>query len=74
MGVSLSTPVTKSGTNHFHGSLFELHRNAALDSENYFDLATAPIPQFVRNQFGAGVGGPLVHDRTFFYADYEGFS
>ena len=34
---------------------------------------TAPIPPFVRNQFGAGVGGPLVHDRTFFYADYEGF-
>jgi hypothetical protein len=65
--------VTKSGTNHLHGSLFELHRNAALDSKNYFDLANAPIPPFVRNQFGAGMGGPLVHDRTFFYADYEGF-
>jgi Carboxypeptidase regulatory-like domain/TonB dependent receptor len=65
--------VTKSGTNHLHGSLFELHRDAALDSKNYFDLANAPIPPFVRNQFGAGVGGPLVHDRTFFYADYEGF-
>jgi|HubBroStandDraft_4_1064222.scaffolds.fasta_scaffold08699_2 hypothetical protein len=65
--------VTKSGTNHFHGSLFELHRDAALDSKNYFDLANVPIPPFVRNQFGAGVGGPLVHDRTFFYADYEGF-
>ena len=65
--------VTKSGTKHFHGSLFELHRDAALDSRNYFDLANAPIPQFVRNQFGAGVGRPLVKDRTFFYADYEGF-
>jgi Carboxypeptidase regulatory-like domain/TonB dependent receptor len=65
--------VTKSGTNNFHGSLFELHRDAALNSKNYFDLANAPIPPFVRNQFGAGVGGPLVHDRTFFYADYEGF-
>ena len=65
--------VTKSGTNRFHGSLFELYRDAALDSKNYFDLANAPIPPFVRNQFGAGVGGPLVHDRTFFYADYEGF-
>jgi hypothetical protein len=65
--------VTKSGTNHFHGSLFELHRDASLDAKNYFDLANAPIPPFVRNQFGAGVGGPLVHDRTFFYADYEGF-
>jgi hypothetical protein len=65
--------VTKSGTNQFHGSLFELHRDASLDAKNYFDLPNAPIPPFVQNQFGAGVGGPLVHDRTFFYADYEGF-
>jgi hypothetical protein len=65
--------VTKSGANHFHGSLFELHRDAALDSKNYFDLASSPIPPFVRNQFGAGVGGPLLHDRTFFFANYEGF-
>jgi hypothetical protein len=65
--------VTKSGTNQFHGSLFELYRDAALDAKNYFDLANAPIPPFVRNQFGAGVGGPLIHDHTFFYADYEGF-
>jgi hypothetical protein len=65
--------VTKSGSNHFHGSLFELHRNAALDAKNYFDLGDTPIPPFVRNQFGAGVGGPLVHDRTFFFANYEGF-
>jgi hypothetical protein len=65
--------VTKSGSNHFHGSLFEIHRDAGLDSKNYFDLANAPIPPFVRNQFGAGAGGPLEHDRTFFYADYEGF-
>jgi len=65
--------VTKSGTNRFHGSLFELYRGASLDSKNYFDLANAPIPPFVRNQFGAGIGGPLVHDRTFFYANYEAF-
>jgi len=64
---------TKSGTNDFHGSLFELHRDAALDARNYFDLGNAPIPAFVRNQFGAGIGGPLVHDRTFFFASYEGF-
>jgi hypothetical protein len=65
--------VTKSGSNHFHGSLFELHRNASLDARNYFDLGSRPIPAFVRNQFGAGIGGPLVHDRTFFFANYEGF-
>lgn len=65
--------VTKSGTNRFHGSLWELYRDAAFDSKNYFDLSNAPIPPFVRNQFGTGVGGPLVHDRIFFYADYQGF-
>jgi outer membrane receptor protein involved in Fe transport len=65
--------VTKSGSNQFHGSLFELHRNAALDAKNFFDLSNAPIPAFVRNQFGASLGGPLVHDRTFFFANYEGF-
>src|SRR6516225_8648604 len=64
---------TKSGTNQYHGSLFELHRDASLDAKNYFDLGNAPIPPFVRNQFGANVGGPIVHDRTFFFASYEGF-
>ena len=65
--------VTKSGSNQFHGSLWELHRDASLDARNYFDLANRPIPAFVRNQFGASIGGPLVHDRTFFFANYEGF-
>src|SRR5215475_7747214 len=64
---------TKSGGNDFHGSLFEFHRDAALNAKNYFDLRLAPTPAFVRNQFGAGIGGPLLHDRTFFYVNYEGF-
>jgi len=64
---------TKSGNNQFHGSLWELHRDASLDAKNYFDLAANPIPPFVRNQFGAGIGGPLKHDHTFFFVDYEGF-
>jgi len=65
--------ITKSGSNHFHGSLFELHRDAALEARNYFDLSTRPIPPFVRNQFGASIGGPLARDHTFFFASYEGF-
>src|SRR5580692_8447942 len=64
---------TKSGNNQFHGSLWELHRDASLDAKNYFDLAANPIPPFVRNLFGAGIGGPLKHDHTFFFVDYEGF-
>ena len=63
---------TKSGTNQFHGSLWELHRDASLDAKNYFDLGNRPIPAFVRNQFGAGIGGPLKRDRTFFFVNYEG--
>src|SRR5580700_3978251 len=63
---------TKSGSNQFHGSLWELHRDASLDAKNYFDLAANPIPPFVRNQFGAGMGGPLKRDRTFFFVNYEG--
>jgi len=65
--------ITKSGSNHFHGSLFELHRDAALEARNYFDLSSRPIPPFVRNQFGASIGGPLARDHTFFFASYEGF-
>ena len=65
--------VTKSGNNQFHGSLWEFHRDASLDAKNYFDLSSQPIPAFVRNQFGANIGGPLAQDRTFFFASYEGF-
>ena len=65
--------ITKSGTNHFHGSLFEFHQDAALNARNYFDLGNHPTPQFVRNQFGVSSGGPLVHGRSFFFMSYEGF-
>jgi hypothetical protein len=64
--------VTRSGTNDVHGSLFEFHRNSALDARNYFDLATQPKPSFTRHQFGGALGGALQRDRTFFFAAYEG--
>lgn len=60
---------TRSGTNEFHGALYEFHRNSVLDARNFF----APEkPSFRRNQFGGVIGGPLVRDRTFFFAGYEG--
>ncbi len=62
--------VTKSGGNAFHGSLFEYHRNDALDARNYFD--TGAKPDFRRDQFGLTLGGPLRRDRTFFFVGYEG--
>jgi carboxypeptidase family protein/TonB-dependent receptor-like protein len=62
--------VTRSGTNGFHGSGYEFLRNSALDARNFFDGST--IPAFKRNQFGGSIGGPIVKNRTFFFADYEG--
>ena len=64
--------VLKSGSNDFHGSAFEFHRNAALDARNFFAPASEPDPKYIRNQFGGSIGGPIKHDRTFFFADYEG--
>ena len=64
--------LTKPGTNSFHGDIYEFFRNSALDAKNYFDQPGS-IPLFHRNQFGAAVGGPIVKDKTFFFADYEGF-
>ncbi|HEX7174835.1 MAG TPA: TonB-dependent receptor [Pyrinomonadaceae bacterium] len=64
--------VTKSGTNDFHGSLYEFHRNAQFDARNYFAPAGEGKPKYIRNQFGGSLGGPLRRDRTFFFADYEG--
>jgi hypothetical protein len=64
--------ITRSGTNQFHGSAYEFLRNSALDSRNYFDDHTQPIPPFKRNQFGGAIGGPIIKNRTFFFADYEG--
>jgi Carboxypeptidase regulatory-like domain/TonB-dependent Receptor Plug Domain len=63
--------VTQSGTNQFHGSVFEFLRNSALDSPGPFDQGV--VPPFKRNQFGASAGGPLKKDRLFLFGNYEGF-
>jgi hypothetical protein len=62
--------VSPSGTNAFHGNVFDYFRNDALDARSPFDGAS-PDP-FLLNQFGGGLGGPIVHDRTFFSVNYEG--
>jgi len=64
--------VTKSGTNQLHGSAAEYFRNNVLDARNYFNIASEPKAPFHNSQFGASLGGPVVRDKTFFYADYEG--
>src|SRR3989442_8311301 len=71
------TAVSKSGGNELHGNGYEFHRNENLDAKNFFDIKSKAddprLPEFKRNQFGATIGGPIVHDRTFFFSGYEGF-
>lgn len=64
--------VMKSGTNQFHGVVFEFLRNSALDAKNYFDSPRDKIPPFRLNQFGGAIGGPIRRNRTFFFIDYQG--
>jgi hypothetical protein len=61
--------VTKSGTNQLHGSLFEFFRNTDLDAKNFFSRTRGA---FLQHQFGGTVGGPILRNRLFFYADYQG--
>ncbi|HKH99143.1 MAG TPA: TonB-dependent receptor [Candidatus Sulfotelmatobacter sp.] len=61
--------VTKSGTNQWHGNVYEYFRNKVLNAQGYFNTVK---PQFNQNQFGGTFGGPLKKDRTFFFTSYEG--
>jgi len=71
---------TRSGSNELHGSLYEFFRNEALNSRNYFartstqpnTAAPARKPEYRRNLYGATLGGPLLHDKLFAFADYQG--
>jgi len=62
--------VTKSGSNDYHGSLFEFLRNEKLDARNFFAGFRGAYKQ---NQFGGSLGGPVSKNRLFFFGDYEGF-
>ena len=64
--------ILNSGSNAFHGSAFQFHRNAALDARNFFAPSSEPKPKYIRNQFGGSFGGPISRNHTFFFADYEG--
>ena len=64
--------VTKSGSNKWHGEVFEYFRNNALDARNYFNTTDQHRAPFHNNQFGGSLGGPIIKDKTFFYLNYEG--
>ena len=62
---------TRAGSNGFHGSVYEYFRNEALNARNYFST-TGQKPEYRRNLFGAALGGPILHNRLFFFGDYQG--
>jgi hypothetical protein len=64
--------ITKSGTNQMHGSLYEYFRNQIVDARDYFNPPPAAQPAYRLNQFGGSIGGPIVHNRLFYFGDYEG--
>jgi hypothetical protein len=65
--------ITKTGTNKFHGSLYDFHRSTGLNANNFFAIqAGLPRAPFLYNQFGASLGGPILRNHTFFFFSYEG--
>ena len=65
------TIATASGSNQFHGDIYEFLRNSDLDARNFFD--GLKVPHFARNEFGGAAGGPLKRNKTFIFGNYEGF-
>jgi hypothetical protein len=64
--------IIKSGTNDFHGSAYEFIRNASFDAKNFFEPINQKKGPFKNNNFGGVFGGPIIHNRTFFFLGYEG--
>jgi hypothetical protein len=64
--------ITRSGTNNFHGSLYEYNRNTVFDARNYFNTFPNPQSHLNNNNFGGSLGGPVIKNRTFFFTAYEG--
>jgi len=71
-GGAVVNVVLKSGTNSYHGGVYEFLRNSALDAKNYFDDRASKIVPFKQNQFGGSFGGALRKNKTFFFGDYQG--
>jgi hypothetical protein len=69
---AIVTIASRSGSNQFHGELYDYVRNNVFDARNAFNPVTQPQSPFKRNQFGGDFGGPIFKDKTFFFATYEG--
>jgi len=69
---SVMNATTRSGTNGFHGSVYDFLRNNVFDARDYFNTTASPQNPFRQNQFGAALGGPIQKDKMFFFVNYEG--
>ena len=73
-GGAVVNAITKSGTSHYHGNVFEFFRNSALDARDYFEDPTQPKASFKQNQFGGTLGGPIIKNKLFWFGDYQATS
>lgn len=71
IGGAVFNQITKGGTNQYHGAAYEHFQNDALDARSYFQDPTQPVPPVKFNQFGGSVGGPILHNKLFFYFNYD---
>ena len=72
-GGAVINAAIRSGTNEFHGTVYEYLRNTSLNAVGFFKPTRGFKPVLIQNQFGGTIGGPIKRDKTFFFADYEGF-
>ncbi len=71
-GAGVVSVSTRSGSNGFHGEVFDYLRNSYMDARNYFNPSPQAQPEYRRNQFGGAIGGRIIKDKLFFFADYYG--
>jgi hypothetical protein len=71
-GGAVVNVATRGGTNELHGSLYEFHRSTNFRARDFFNTVGRPKPTYIRNQFGAAAGGPIVKNKTFFFGAYQG--
>ena len=72
IGAAAINVIMKSGTNAFHGSMFEYHNDSDMQARNFFSYTPPKVPHAINNQYGGSAGGRIIRDKLFFFADFQG--